>query len=46
MFEAFYAIGLRKDVTLTLDYQHLRNPAYNADRGPVHFFAARMHAEL
>lgn len=46
VFEAFYSIGFRKGVNLTLDYQHLRNPAYNADRGPVHIFAARMHAEM
>ncbi len=28
------------------DYQLLINPAYNADRGPVHVFAGRLHAPV
>jgi hypothetical protein len=30
---------------LTLDYQWIRNPAYNLDRGPVSVFALRIHIE-
>jgi high affinity Mn2+ porin len=46
ILETFYALGLAKDVTLTFDYQFLVNPAYNADRGPVHVFTGRLHAEM
>lgn len=28
---------------LSLDYQFLNNPGYNQDRGPAHFFGARLH---
>lgn len=30
---------------LSPDYQDIRNPGYNHDRGPVHFGAVRFHAE-
>jgi high affinity Mn2+ porin len=46
VFEGYYAIGLQKWLTLTLDYQLLVNPAYNADRGPVSVYAGRLHAEF
>ena len=42
--EAFYALQLFKGLTATADYQLLVNPAYNADRGPVHVFSGRLHA--
>lgn len=44
--ETYYAISLSKWATLTLDYQFIANPGYNADRGPVSLFAARLHAEF
>jgi high affinity Mn2+ porin len=31
---------------LTFDYQFIADPAYDADRGPVSLFAARVHAEF
>lgn len=46
VLEAYYAIGVAKWATLTLDYQLVANPAYNADRGPISIYAARLHAEL
>jgi high affinity Mn2+ porin len=46
ILEAYYAYRLNKWATLTLDYQFVDNPAYNADRGPVSIFAARLHAEF
>jgi high affinity Mn2+ porin len=46
VLEAYYAYSAYKGVTLTLDYQFLANPGYNADRGPVSIFAARAHAEF
>ena len=30
---------------LSPDFQYIQNPAYNRDRGPVHFFAIRVHVE-
>ena len=38
--------GLAKWATLSFDYQFISNPAYNADRGPVHLIAGRLHAEF
>lgn len=44
--EAYYNIGLCKNAWLTFDLQHINNPAYNADRGPVDFGAVRLHTEF
>jgi high affinity Mn2+ porin len=46
ILEAYYAIGLIKDTTLTVDYQFIENLAYNADRGPASIFAARLHSQF
>ena len=45
IFEGYYSINLGKKIWFTPDYQFIRNPAYNADRGPIHVFAFRFHAE-
>ena len=44
--EMFYSVGAGKGRWVTLDYQRIANPAYNADRGPVNVFAVRLHAEF
>ena len=46
IFEAYYSYWLKKWSALTLDYQFIADPAYNADRGPVSIFSARAHAEF
>ena len=46
VLEAYYAYALTKAITLTADYQLITNPAYNADRGPVHIFSGRFHGEF
>jgi len=46
VLEAYYAYALDKHFTLTADYQFIANPAYNADRGPVHVFSGRLHGEF
>ncbi len=46
ILETYYAMNLIKGVTLTLDYQFMMNPAYNADRGPISFFSGRVHGEF
>ncbi len=45
ILETFYAAQLCKGFAVSLNYQHIRNPAYNADRGPVNVAAIRLHAE-
>lgn len=44
--ETFYNVQLSKAVTLGFNWQHIRNPAYNADRGPVNTVAVRLHTEF
>jgi len=46
IFETYYAYALTRQITMTADYQLITNPAYNADRGPVHVFSGRLHAEF
>lgn len=43
--EIYYNLRLSKGLWLGLDVQQVRNPAYNADRGPVRVYALRLHAE-
>ncbi|HLK89273.1 MAG TPA: carbohydrate porin [Polyangia bacterium] len=44
--EVFYSFNLLKAIWLTGDYQHLWNPGFNADRGPVDIYGARVHVEF
>jgi high affinity Mn2+ porin len=44
--EAYYSLKLAKGVFVTADYQFLANPAYNAARGPAHFFSGRLMAKF
>lgn len=46
IIEAFYNLNLNKYVWLSLDYQRINNPGYNADRGPVNFSGLRLHTEF
>jgi high affinity Mn2+ porin len=43
--EAYYAWSALKQWTITADYQHVTNPAYNQDRGPVNVWSLRLHWE-
>jgi high affinity Mn2+ porin len=45
IIEGYYAAGFAP-VWLALDFQHVRHPAYNADRGPVSFLGARLHVAM
>jgi hypothetical protein len=45
IIEAYYSLKAFKGAWVTLDYQHISNPAYNADRGPVSLGAVRLHFE-
>lgn len=44
--EAYYLIGISRQMHLTLDWQHITNPAYNPDRGPVDVWGLRLHADF
>jgi carbohydrate-selective porin OprB len=46
VLEVFYSANVISSVWLSADYQHITNPAFNADRGPVDIFGARLHAEF
>ena len=46
IFETFYNFCVAKKVWVSLDLQHVQNPAYNADRGPAKVIALRMHTEF
>ena len=43
--EAYYSWRATKMLALTLDYQHIANPAYNHDRGPVSVYTLRLHID-
>ena len=44
--EAFYNASVDRRVQLALNWQHIRNPGYNAARGPVNVWSIRLHAEF
>ena len=46
ILETYYAARVAGAVTVSADYQFVRNPAYNRDRGPVSIFGLRLHAEF
>jgi hypothetical protein len=46
ILEAYYSVGVVRGVFVTLDYQHIANPGYNGDRGPVNVGSLRLHAEF
>jgi high affinity Mn2+ porin len=44
--EASYSVRLSAHLTLSFDYQHVNNPAYNKDRGPISIYGVRAHADF
>lgn len=44
--ETYYSLALASWVKVSLDYQYVKNPAYNRDRGPVSIYALRVHAQF
>jgi high affinity Mn2+ porin len=46
ILESYYQFSMLSWAQLTLDYQYVRNPAYNTDRGPVSILAIRAHAQF
>ena len=45
IIEIYYSARLLPALTATLDYQHVKNPAHNSDRGPVNIWGLRVHFE-
>jgi high affinity Mn2+ porin len=43
--ELYYSADVGAGFTLTADVQRVANPGYNMDRGPVAFYALRLHWE-
>jgi high affinity Mn2+ porin len=46
ILETYYSVGLVPQAHVSFDYQFVKNPAYNRDRGPVSIFAVRVHAQF
>lgn len=46
VLETYYGLQVVKGLIASVDYQLLVNPAYNADRGPVHVFSGRLSARF
>jgi hypothetical protein len=44
--DLFYSVNFRKAFWLSGDYQHIVNPGFNRDRGPVNVFSIRVHGEF
>lgn len=44
--ESYYSARLFPGFFASFDLQHVSNPAYNQDRGPVWIFSIRLHMEL
>lgn len=46
IFETYYSLNLAKFTWVSLGLQYIKNPAYNADRGPVTVSSLRLHMEF
>ncbi|WP_243039804.1 carbohydrate porin [Dyella sedimenti] len=46
IIEAYYNFAVFAHLTLSPDFQFIRNPGYNRDRGPARFAAVRAHVEF
>ncbi len=44
--DLFYSFNVFTSLWFTADYQHIENPGYNADRGPVDIYSIRGHFEF
>jgi high affinity Mn2+ porin len=46
ILETYYSAAMFSWAHISLDYQFVKNPGYNTDRGPVSIFAVRVHAQF
>jgi hypothetical protein len=45
IFETYYTAHIWRGISLAFDYQHVTDPGYNRDRGPVSVVGLRVHIE-
>jgi len=46
IFETYYSWNPFSRFWISFNYQHVWNPGYNRDRGPVDFYGIRLHADF
>ncbi|MEK0416609.1 MAG: hypothetical protein RI949_615, partial [Pseudomonadota bacterium] len=46
IWEAMYTVPVTPLLRASLNFQHVRHPGYNQDRGPVNLAALRIHLEF
>ncbi len=46
IIEAYYRIAVLAWAQVSLDYQWVKNPGYNTDRGPAPLYSVRVHAQF
>ena len=46
ILETYYSMRVNPYISLAVNYQHVNNPAYSRDRGPVSIFGLRALAEF
>ena len=46
ILETYYSVAALPWAHVSLDYQWVKNPGYNTDRGPVSIFAVRVNAQF
>jgi high affinity Mn2+ porin len=46
ILETYYSLAVFSQVFFSLDYQWVKNPGYNTDRGPVSIVAVRLHGQF
>lgn len=44
--ELFYSFALERHLFISPDFQYIRHPGYNRDRGPARFYGVRVHAQF
>ncbi len=45
IFETYYTAHVWRGISAAIDYQHVKNPGYNLDRGPANVISFRIHVE-
>lgn len=46
VMELYYSFQPVKYLSISPDFQYIRNPGYNRDRGPAKFYGVRLHGEF
>src|SRR5262249_62344476 len=46
IIEFYYTAHVARGISISADLQHITNPGYNRDRGPVWVPGARLHLEF